>query len=131
VHSAICCRALRDQNAYAHVRAPALQGVRDGGGRKDANEVLVRDGARALRAFLEASPPYPIEGLHQFKDYSSKIWAAYDGVNEGDQPVSTGWRVLDEFYRVVPGELTVVTGALPLSTSRQRLRCSTCASAIP
>ena len=88
----------------------------DDGSRKDANEVLVKDGARALRAFLEASPPFPIKGLHSYSDFKEKIFDMYDGVNDGERPVSTGWRVLDDFYRVAPGELTVVTGALFLCT---------------
>ena len=97
-----------------------LQGfLQDDGGRKDANEVLLKDGPRALRSLLEASAPYPIQGLHQFKDYESKIWAAFDGLNEGEKPVSTGWKVLDEFYRVVPGELTIVTGAATRSCSQR------------
>ena len=85
--------------------------IDDSGARKDANEVLLKDGEYALRTFLEASPAYPIRGLHQYSDYRNKIWDAFDGMNESDKPVSTGWRVLDDFYRVVPGELTVVTGA--------------------
>jgi hypothetical protein len=31
--------------------------------RKDANEVLVRDGPAMLRAFLESAEPFPIRGL--------------------------------------------------------------------
>jgi hypothetical protein len=94
----------------------SVQGmIDDSGARKDANEVLQKDGEFALRTFLESSPAYPIKGLYQYTDYRSKIWDAFDGLNETDKPVSTGWRVLDDFYRVVPGELTVVTGALQLA----------------
>ena len=91
-----------------------LQGeLEDSGARKDANEVLLKDGPGPLRTLLEASPAYPIKGLYKFSDYRLQIWDAYDGANEHDKPVSTGWKVLDEFYRVVPGELTVVTGTPP------------------
>ena len=31
--------------------------------RKDANEVLCKDGPQAIRAYLEAAEPYPIKGL--------------------------------------------------------------------
>jgi hypothetical protein len=82
----------------------------DDGSRKDANEVLLKDGPLALRKFLDQSRPYPIQGLHQFSDFRHKILEAYNGLNHADKPVSTGWKVLDEFYRVVPGELTIVTG---------------------
>jgi twinkle protein len=86
----------------------------DNGARKDANEVLIKDGARALYEFLMASRPYPIQGLYQYYDYASQIWDMYDGTNAYGKPVSTGWKVLDEYYRVVPGELTIVTGLLHL-----------------
>lgn len=101
-----------------------MQGVlEDSGARKDANEVLLKDGPGTLRKLLEVSPAYPIKGLYQFSDYRNQIWEAYDGVNEHEKPVSTGWKVLDDFYRVVPGELTIVTGARrPYSPPRHASR---------
>lgn len=90
-----------------------LQGqLEDCGKRKDANEVLQKDGPYALRRFIEESQSYPIEGLYAPSVFHDKIWELYDGRNL-ERPVSTGWPVLDQFYRVVPGELTVVTGAPP------------------
>ena len=35
----------------------------DDGGRKDANEVLMKDGHEALRQFLAGAEAYPIRGL--------------------------------------------------------------------
>jgi hypothetical protein len=83
--------------------------ITDDGTRKDANEVLLKDGPLALRKFIENSKEYPIEGLYASSAFSDKIWELYDNRNY-EKPVSTGWRCLDEFYKVVPGELTVVTG---------------------
>lgn len=87
-----------------------MQGViTDEGSRKDANEVLVKDGAYALRTFIEGSTACPIKGLYALSSFHTKIWDLYDGKNF-EKPVETGWPVLNEFYKVVPGELTVVTG---------------------
>ena len=79
--------------------------------------MLVKDGPHALRRFIEDSQSYPIEGLYAPSVFHDKIWELYDGRNL-ERPVSTGWPVLDQFYRVVPGELTVVTGVhvLPVFT---------------
>ena len=88
-----------------------MQGLSDDdGSRKDANEVLMKDGIHALRYFLRRSQEWPIDGLYQFADYNREIWASYFGELECNMPVSTGWPCLDEFYTIVPGELTVVTG---------------------
>lgn len=77
----------------------------------------MKDGPYALRRFIEDSQSYPIEGLYAPSVFHDKIWELYDGRNL-ERPVSTGWPVLDQFYRVVPGELTVVTGVhvLPVLT---------------
>ena len=84
----------------------------DDGSRKDANEVLQKDGRFALRKMIEASKAWPIQGLYDLSSFQDKIWDLYDGRNF-EKPAETGWPVLNEFYKVVPGELTVVTGALP------------------
>ena len=42
-------------------------GVIDDGFRKDANEVLVRDGPDRLRELIEAAEPTPINGLYRFR----------------------------------------------------------------
>lgn len=91
---------------------PAQGESSDDGKRKDANEVLLRDGRFALRKLIDASKAWPIEGLYSLSSFRDKIWDLYDGRNF-EKPVETGWPVLNEFYRVVPGELTIVTGAPP------------------
>eukprot|EP00884_Botryococcus_braunii_P004140 jgi/Botrbrau1/13727/Bobra.0356s0007.1 len=78
--------------------------------RKDANEVLVVDGAAHLQKCIDQAQPYPIRGLFRFSDFASDIWTSYTEQQSGEQGVSTGWASLDKYYKVVPGELTIVTG---------------------
>lgn len=75
--------------------------------------MLQKDGGYALRKIIEASVACPIQGLYGLSTFQKKIWDLYDGCNF-EQPVETGWPVLNEFYKVVPGELTIVTGVLLL-----------------
>jgi twinkle protein len=75
---------------------------------KDANDALLTHGAEVLRECIEAAEPYPIAGLHSILDYTDETLVLYrDGRRRG---ISTGWRSLDEFMTIRPGELTVVTG---------------------
>jgi twinkle protein len=78
--------------------------------RKDANEVLIRDGGPVLHAFYEAAEPLPIRGLLRFHEYYDDIMKHYFLELRDGQGASTGWPALDTYYRVVPGELTIVTG---------------------
>lgn len=73
--------------------------------------MLQKDGAYALRKVIEASKACPIQGLYGLSTFHAKIWQMYDGANF-EKPMETGWPVLNEFYKVVPGELTIVTGLL-------------------
>ncbi|KAJ7562844.1 hypothetical protein O6H91_03G086300 [Diphasiastrum complanatum] len=82
----------------------------DGKQLKDANEVLVRLGKEALRAVVEKSELYPIRGLFPFSNFYKEIDDYYHLRLGDERGVSTGWLGLDEFYRVVPGELTIITG---------------------
>lgn len=78
--------------------------------RKDANEVLMKDGAEALVSYLETAQPYKLRGLYRFNDFREEILAFYHNSSGYEGGVTTGWPQLDEIYKVVPGELTVVTG---------------------
>lgn len=76
--------------------------------RKDANEVLVEDGAEVLRECIEAAEPYPVSGLYGAADYGDKIFELFrNGYGAG---LSTGWPEVDEFITVREGDFTVVTG---------------------
>jgi twinkle protein len=79
--------------------------------RKDANEVLMKDGPDALVRLVESAQPVPIRGLFQFTDFSDEIDRYYGMALHAElRGLTTGWEGVDALYRVVPGELTVVTG---------------------
>lgn len=78
--------------------------------RKDANEVLIKDGPEMLQNFIESAEPLPIRGLLRFHEYYEDIMKYYYLELKDGQGVKTGWPSLDKYYRVVPGELTIVTG---------------------
>ena len=80
-------------------------------GCKDANDVLLKEGEAALRGAIDNAEGFPLRGLFRFSDFEDDI-ANYFGVEESSEMkgVSTGWKSIDNHYRVVPGELTVITG---------------------
>ncbi|KAK9152410.1 hypothetical protein Syun_010719 [Stephania yunnanensis] len=77
---------------------------------KDANEVLMFLGPDALRELIEQAELYPIRGLFRFSDFFDDIDQYYKCTHEYDLGVSTGWKALNHLYKVVPGELTIVSG---------------------
>lgn len=77
---------------------------------KDANEVLMYLGPHVLREVIDQAELYPIRGLFKFSDFFGEIDDYYHHSNGYELGTSTGWRALDGLYRVVPGELTIVTG---------------------
>jgi len=77
-------------------------------GTKDANDVLVKNGADALRETIKNAQPWPIEGVAQPVDFHSKVMDLYqNGLPPGN---STGWSSVDDVYTLCPGNLVVVTG---------------------
>ncbi|GIL47097.1 hypothetical protein Vafri_4009 [Volvox africanus] len=84
--------------------------ARSRGFRKDANDVLMLDGPSQLAVVLEAAQPAKVAGLATFKEYEMEIAAYFQRQDPLQLGVSTGWSCLDPFYRVAPGELTIVTG---------------------
>ncbi len=73
---------------------------------KDANDVLLVHGPEVLREMVENASPYPVHGLFELR-VNDLIELRQRPLDRG---VSTGWPELDKLYRVVPGQLTVVTG---------------------
>lgn len=75
---------------------------------KDANDVLVKHGKEELAKCIEAAEPYPVDGIFELKDFSIDL----DDIYENGMPagISTGWKNVDEFYRPMPGQWTLVTG---------------------
>jgi twinkle protein len=77
---------------------------------KDANEVLAYLGPDVLREAIQNAEEYPIKGLFNFRDYFNEIDDYYNQTLGYELGISTGWTGLNQFYNVVPGELTIVTG---------------------
>jgi twinkle protein len=89
-------------------------------GCKDANDLLRKHGVEEVQWYIEHATPYPIEGAVGIDDYREEILQLYEqGRPRG---VSTGWKTLDTYYRVFPGQLTVVTG-IPGSGKSNWLDC--------
>lgn len=77
-------------------------------GCKDANEVLVNQGATELLKAIKEAKPYPINGIHQAIDLTPEIKRLRrDGYKNGKSP---GWKTISKYYTVRPGEWTLVTG---------------------
>ncbi|GAQ90211.1 hypothetical protein KFL_006140010 [Klebsormidium nitens] len=77
---------------------------------KDANEALMRMGKAGVREAVEGAEAFPIRGLFKFESFFEEIDDYYHLQLGDERGVSTGWSGLDELYRIVPGELSVVTG---------------------
>ena len=77
-------------------------------GCKDANDVLLKHGAEALRACVESAKPYPIDGLFCLEDFEDLLDAMR--VHGPTRGVSPGWDILANLYTIRPGEWTLVTG---------------------
>lgn len=77
---------------------------------KDVNEVLMSLGQEGVKELIDNAELYPIRGLFDFRQFFKEIDDYYHLRLGDERGVSTGWRGLDAIYRVVPGELTVVTG---------------------
>ena len=75
---------------------------------KDMNEVLVKHGKDKVTKIITDAHPYPIDGVVLVQDVMND---AIDLLNTPDaKGLSTGWEGLDEFYRISPSEVTIVTG---------------------
>lgn len=77
-------------------------------GCKDANEVLLTHGEEVLGGCIESARWLPIEGTYRVEDILESIFSDYEyGAERG---VSTSWGEMDDTYRVMAGEWTLVTG---------------------
>jgi twinkle protein len=75
---------------------------------KDANELLMRDGVKALDDALSSAKPVPLPGLRSLGHHREALYKLYE---EGYAPgVSSGWPEFDHFYRPEPGKLLFVSG---------------------
>lgn len=75
---------------------------------KDANDILVKHGPEALKEAIANAKPWPIEGLHDADYFTQQVMDMYHkGLGKGED---TGLPELDNYYSVMPGQLTIVTG---------------------
>ncbi|NPT59067.1 DnaB-like helicase C-terminal domain-containing protein [Paraburkholderia elongata] len=75
---------------------------------KDANEVLLTHGVETLADCIANARALPIEGTYSVDDIIESIFNDYEyGPERG---VSTSWAEMDDTYRVMTGEWTLVTG---------------------
>ena len=77
-------------------------------GCKDANDVLVKKGKAAFERMCAGVVPWPVAGLYDASHFYDQLDEIYDnGMGKG---ASTGYQSVDEYYSIVEGQLTVVTG---------------------
>lgn len=64
--------------------------------------------AEALKACIESASWVPVEGEHAVSEYAESMNRLYQyGMPMG---LRTGWYSIDEYYTVMAGEWTLVTG---------------------
>lgn len=77
-------------------------------GCKDANDVLIKYGAHVLDECIVNARELPIEGTFRAEDFRNALREEFlYGTVKG---TSTGWKSMDQFYNVMTGEWTLVTG---------------------
>lgn len=75
---------------------------------KDANDVLMKHGAEALRLCVELAKPYPIDGVASPESRYDYLDDLYEyGFPPG---ATTRIRTIDEHIKFYPSHLTVITG---------------------
>jgi twinkle protein len=77
-------------------------------GVKDANDCLTNLGTEFLRISIESAQNYPVPGIWTGLDLYNELSNLYDFGS--DPGVYFGVPALDELYRVVLGNMTIVTG---------------------
>ena len=75
---------------------------------KDANDVLVKHGANALKQLVKNAVPFPVDGLYTVHNYKSDVIDLYNG--NYAKPISIGYPRLDHIYKVLKGTFHVWTG---------------------
>ena len=77
-------------------------------GCKDANDVLMKHGKKAVEKMVVDCQPWPVAGLYDASHFYDQLDDIYEnGIGKG---VATGYSGVDELYSIVTGQLTVVTG---------------------
>ncbi len=77
-------------------------------GIKDANDLLLKEGADGLRKYTDSAEAWPVEGLYDANHFEKSVWELFEkGIGRGE---STGYPNVDEIYSIVTGQVTIVTG---------------------
>ena len=75
---------------------------------KDANDVLVKLGKEVLSDCIRNAIPFPVDGIFELDAFGNDLDQIY---TEGLPPgLTTGWANVDDFYRPMEGQWTLVTG---------------------
>ncbi len=77
-------------------------------GFKDANEYLIENGPEALADVINDAQEYPVKGLYSVASVAEDVFAVKERGLVGG--IKTGWPELDQFYSVMTGRWTLVTG---------------------
>ncbi len=75
---------------------------------KDANDTLIEYGQDIVLDCINDAKECPVKGLYRPSDFEDSITEYYH--TEMGRGELTGWPNVDNFYTVMPGELTIVTG---------------------
>lgn len=75
---------------------------------KDPNDVLLLEGAEALRKAIEESTPWPVEGIRSVGEFRAKAEELL--VNGMDRGCNIGIPKLDAIFRINPQTLNLITG---------------------
>ena len=69
---------------------------------------MLKHGGDRLAGLINNPVPTPLVGVYSAEDYGDDVHFLYDRGLMGGK--STGYRGMDKYYTVLPGQLTVVTG---------------------
>lgn len=75
---------------------------------KDANEALMYLGKNKLIDCVNNAEAFPVEGVHRPKEYHQMVQDIYEG--KVQKAYSTGFKKLDEIYKIMPSTFHLVTG---------------------
>lgn len=75
---------------------------------KDANDVLVKHGKDGIVKLVGTAKPFPVVGVNRVNDLHTALINLYE--NGFDRVYETGWKTVDAYYKVRPGEMTIITG---------------------
>ena len=89
-------------------RLVKLPNSEDGTIIKDANEALVKLGKQSVIDAVINAEAFPIEGVHRPREYHDMVQDIYEGKTQ--KAYSTGFKKLDEIYKIMPSTFHLVTG---------------------